>query len=427
MSNTYRVCLMGASLATGNMGVSALAASLVNLIRETRPDARIAFFIGSRTSSPQELTLPGGRESIEIINYRLSPKGLLQKHLLWIFLLALLQRCIPIEGIRKQIVRFNPCLKALSEADFIGDIHGGDSFSDIYGLRNFVFGCIPDIIALLLGKRLVLLPQTYGPYKSRLAQWLARVIISTATLIFSRDQEGLDVVRDITCNALDARRLAFCPDVAFSLAAMRPPEPAITPPLNSDHLIGLNVSGLLYNGGFTRNNMFGLKFDYKDFIHALTERLLQQTDAHLILIPHTFTHDGHVESDPEACRAVLASLADVSSDRIHLVAAEYDQSEIKGIIGQCDFFIGSRMHACIAALSQCIPTIGVAYSKKFKGVFDSVGMGHMVIDARTMDMDIAINEIYTHYKNHTDFRFDLNNKIESAKALLYATFRNILN
>ncbi len=417
---------MGASLATGNMGVSALAASLVNLIRETRPDARIAFFIGSSTSSPQELTLPGGRESIEIINYRLSPKGLLQRHLLWIFLLALLQRCIPIEGIRKQIVRFNPCLKALSEADFVGDIHGGDSFSDIYGLRNFVFGCIPDIIALLLGKRLVLLPQTYGPYKSRLAQCLAKVVMSRADLVLSRDREGLDVVRDITGNALDARRLAFCPDVAFSLAAMRLTEPAITPPLNSDHIIGLNVSGLLYNGGFTRNNMFGLKFDYKDFVYALAERLLQQTDANLILIPHTFTHDGHVESDPEACRAVLASLADVSSDRVHLVAAEYDQSEIKGIIGQCDFFIGSRMHACIAALSQGIPTIGVAYSRKFKGVFESIGVSNMVIDARATGSEDAIQTILAWYENRRTSEPILQEKVSTAKQLLQGTFRAAL-
>ena len=79
---------MGASLTTGNMGVSALAASLVNLIHEARPDAEIAFFIGSRDSTPQTLKLPGGIETIQIINYRLSPKGLFQRPLLWIFFLA---------------------------------------------------------------------------------------------------------------------------------------------------------------------------------------------------------------------------------------------------------------------------------------------------------------------------------------------------
>ena len=49
----------------------------------------------------------------------------------------------------------------------------------------------------------------------------------------------------------------------------------------------------------------------------------------------------------------------------------------KAVIGQCDFFIGSRMHACIAALSQGVPCVGVAYSMKFAGVFDTVGMERM--------------------------------------------------
>ena len=30
--------------------------------------------------------------------------------------------------------------------------------------------------------------------------------------------------------------------------------------------IGINVSGLLWNGGYTRNNQFGLKFNYKAYI-----------------------------------------------------------------------------------------------------------------------------------------------------------------
>ena len=73
--------------------------------------------------------------------------------------------------------------------------------------------------------------------------------------------------------------------------------------------------------------------------------------------------------------------------RIHMLHGEHDQHAVKGIIGLCSFFIGSRMHACIAALSQGIPTVAVAYSKKFMGVFESAGMGHMVVDARDTSTD----------------------------------------
>ena len=43
------------------------------------------------------------------------------------------------------------------------------------------------------------------------------------------------------------------------------------------------------------------------------------------------------------------------------------------------------MHACIGALSQCVPAVGLAYSRKFAGVLDSVGGGSRVVDLRSCD------------------------------------------
>ena len=99
------------------------------------------------------------------------------------------------------------------------------------------------------------------------------------------------------------------------------------------------------------------------------------------MVPHTFAPPGDVESDPDACRLITELFAGPKKERLHLLDREYDQHEVKAIIAGCDFFVGSRLHACIAALSQSIPTVGVAYSKKFKGVFESVGAGHWVVDA----------------------------------------------
>jgi len=64
-------------------------------------------------------------------------------------------------------------------------IAGGDSFSDIYGLRRFIYVALPQILVLLLGKPLVLLPQTYGPLKGRCSRMIARFIFRRAALICS--------------------------------------------------------------------------------------------------------------------------------------------------------------------------------------------------------------------------------------------------
>jgi len=50
-----------------------------------------------------------------------------------------------------------------------------------------------------------------------------------------------------------------------------------------------------------------------------------------------------------------------------------DPSEAKTYIAQLDVFAGARMHACIAAFSSGVPVLPMAYSRKFAGLFGSIG------------------------------------------------------
>jgi colanic acid/amylovoran biosynthesis protein len=427
----FKVCLMGASFDTGNQGVSALAASLVELISGIRPDARISFFIGARSSDKREIEISGRKIQYEILNHRLSPRSAIKEHLFFIFMMACLQRIVPFKSIKERIVREVPALQGIKEADFVGDIRGGDSFSDIYGLRRTILGSLPSAIAIILGKRLFLLPQTYGPYRSWVAKKLSRWILRNATCVLSRDREGVESVKAILKTPAGNNDIQFCPDVAFGMAAKVPPKLTITPSISAvsdeEILIGLNINGLLFNGGYTRDNMFGLCFDYCEFVKQLSEEILEKTSAHLMLIPHTFAHDGHIESDPQACNSVFKSLKTRYEGRIHLVEGCYDQFEIKSIIGECQFFIGSRMHACIGAISQGIPTVGIAYSDKFKGVFESVGLGKMVLDARCVNISGALKMIFECLNNYNENANTLSGINLEIGRMIDTTFRKILS
>lgn len=426
-----KFCFLGASLSQdkGNMGVSALAASLVKLALNTNPDAEICFFVGRRSTEPWELLVEGRKVKIDVLNYRLSPKAHPKEHLFWILMMAVLFKLLPSRFLKERLARATPALNALTQCHFIGDIRGGDSFSDIYGPIGFVLGSLPSIIVLLLGKKLVLLPQTYGPYKSPISKIIARSIFKRADWVLSRDSEGIDTVKQLLGKHASKKRIFLCPDVAFVLDPEIPARLDVMPEVDTRFdrpLVGFNINGLLYNGGFTRNNMFGLKLDYKKFVESLTDSVLRNTSAHLLLVPHTFAPKGDVESDPAACREIADLFIPKYADRVHIVLGGKDQSELKGIIGLCDFFIGSRMHACIAALSQGIPTVGVAYSQKFKGVFDSIGLGGMVMDARTIDQNEAIFRIMNLISEQGTDLVQLRAQIRNAQEKVKATFQEIL-
>jgi polysaccharide pyruvyl transferase WcaK-like protein len=186
--------------------------------------------------------------------------------------------------------------------------------------------------------------------------------------------------------------------------------------------VGVNVNGLMFNGGYTRGNMFGLKLDYREFIQVLIKALAVEHSGEIWLIPHTYGRSGDVESDNEANNMVLRCLPDQIRSRVKAVNHEYDCHEIKGIIGNCEFFVGSRMHSCIAALSQGVPCVGVAYSMKFKGVFESVGMEDWVVDGRSCTEEQAVDLILRRYRAAADCRYILAGHAEEARTRLKRAF-----
>jgi colanic acid/amylovoran biosynthesis protein len=423
----FQVCLFGARLDNGNRGVTALAAALIKLVLEVQPGAEIKLLIGARHSKPQRVQFPERTLDVPVVNYRWSFRAHRHEHVLWILFGCILYRLLPLRSVRAAIRRSTPWIDALCRSDFVGDIRAGDSFSDIYGLGRMISGCVPIFTALILGRPPVLLPQTYGPYDSALSRWVAGFVFQRAARVLSRDKEGLTLVSRMMSR--DRRdRLGFCPDVAFVLDAIRPDNLHVEPALDSAPgtcLVGLNVNGLVYKGGYSQRNMFGLACDYRALVVDLARRLLDDTDAHILLVPHTFAPRGDINSDSEGCEDLFATLASDYPGRVHIVRFAFQQHEIKGVIGLCDFFIGTRMHACIAALSSGIPVVGLAYSRKFATVFESVDAAELVVDLRTGREEEVVSRVLDLFHKRAEVR-GLQPRIRGVQEEVRRTFRSLL-
>ncbi len=396
------VCVFGASFDTGNLGVSALAESSIKCILARWPNARVTLVGSGRVEGVQRLNLNGQDIQVDKIPIRFCKNPFLSCHYGVLFFYAILLRILPLTCLRRFVSRRNRYMKTLLDATLFIDISGGDSFSDIYGMRRFTLAFFVRLLPLLLRKDLVMFPQTYGPFKRSRAKRMARFILKRSKRIYSRDKAGLEYVQSLLGEVEAKQRLRFSHDVAFLLDPKAPESLEIgeLPNLRTDAtiLIGLNVSGLIYYGGYTGGNEFGLNIDYRDLIHRVVESLLKKENTMLLLVPHVIPagdFEGNVENDLSACLDVHGKFARDYSDRIFVARGQYDHCQVKYIIGMCDFFIGTRMHSCIAALSQCIPAVGLAYSKKFAGVFETIGVEHLVVDLRTTDVDAAVAEIDT--------------------------------
>ena len=404
-----KICVQGAAFDTVNMGVNTLAYGIVRTILCTYPKADIFILDYQKLSATFEIDLPDRQVSIPLVNMRFSWRFWLRNNIAFLLFLTVLMKLLPFPALRRRWIAGNDCLRHLDESDLVVAISGGDSFSDIYGLERLLYVSLPQILALWAGKPLVLLPQTLGPFNGASAQAIAKYILRRAELVYSRDHAGVKLGEQMLAANGAAGKVRFCYDVGFALDPMPPQQVDVVglefSPKPPTILVGLNVSGLLFMGGYTRRNMFGFKVEYPKLVYDLIDFLVEQKEYEVLLVPHVFGR--HDESDEKVCARLYEALKDRYPGRIGWVRGSYDQSEIKHVIGTCDFFIGSRMHACIAAVSQNIPTVPMAYSDKFLGVMQTIGIESNVVDLRKMDEEDIFNVIDRAFEHRAEVRQQL--------------------
>ncbi len=296
------------------------------------------------------------------------------------------------------------------DADMVVDIGGGDSFSDIYGAKRLTRLLLLKYLALIARRPLVLAPQTMGPFARSIWAKLARPAIRRSSILATRDRLSTEYLQRLGVD----RDIIEASDVALKL----PYEPAENRP-GGPVRIGLNVSGLLMNGGYTGGNQFGLSMDYPALMRELIARFQNHDDGcEVHLVPHVISFErGAVEDDYQASIDLAAEF-----DGVVVAPAFSSPSEAKSYISGMDFFMGARMHACIAAFSSGVPVVPMAYSRKFAGLFGSLGY-ERTVDCTRDTADAITEQVFDAYEHRAQLREDMLNArdLGLSKLALYET------
>jgi polysaccharide pyruvyl transferase WcaK-like protein len=98
----------------------------------------------------------------------------------------------------------------------------------------------------------------------------------------------------------------------------------------------------------------------------------------VFLVPHQVHPSYYGPDDRSAAEALVLRLG--RPHWMHSIQGDYSPPCLKGFIGQCDVLVASRMHAAIAGLSSGVPTLLVAWSHKYRGVMEEIGLDGCVWD-----------------------------------------------
>ena len=380
-----RIGIIGFEFESPNKGCEALSYSFIGLLKETLKNERI------------EILLLNG-----------DPLGRLPEHYPDIRF-----KNVPY-GMRDLKFRY---IRAIKSCDIIFDVTMGDSFSDIYS-KSFCLWLIKTKRRMeIFGKKYVLLPQTYGPFYDKIVRKKAIRVINKADLVISRDQPSINYLKEIGVKKKISREI----DLAFLLTYDKSKYKFETRKIK----IGLNVSGLLWRGGFYSSNQFDLKLNYREFIRTVIARFSESDDYELHLIPHVIdAKDNPYDDDYHQLEELHNSFPTTV-----LAPAFGNPIDAKSYISNMDCFIGSRMHSTVAAISSGVAVIPVSYSRKFEGLFGSLGYDY-IVHGKEDDTIAAINKTIKWVEQYTKLKSRVNETkkiIEKDCEHLRNTFKVIMS
>lgn len=378
-----QVIFAGAAPDSGNLGVSALCYSVVDELLNIKPDTGITVLDYGKGFRGNAYRLPDGKScnlmGVTPARNFLKPSAMAN-----------------IQFLSKIGMLLTEPSRHMRRARAMLDISGGDSFTDLYGPARFRARTFSKKYAVEFGIPLILLPQTYGPFVNAESIGIVKNLMPRCALAYARDKYSFETMKELLGPDFDPEKHKLGVDAAFILRVQQPDlstEPELTG-VPSAEVFGFNVSGLIFNDREEARSRYGISIDYPRAMKAIVEHVLKESNGEVWLIPHVLSkHKFDYESDAYASTRLRDSLSEEYRPRVRVLSGNYDQCTAKGFIGKTAWFCGMRMHATIAGLSTCVPTVNVAYSGKSLGVFESAGQGDKVLDARHMETDELIERL----------------------------------
>lgn len=269
-------------------------------------------------------------------------------------------------------------LHAFTESDAIfvkggGFLHSYGAVTDPY----FIYFLTYHIrLAIALGKKVYMLPNSIGPLKNPIARRIAIKALKGCKLVTVRENISRDFLGSIGIFS------ELFPDLGFFLKPIEK---------NMDNYLAKR--GVPIEGKKVVLTLRPYRFQgydnsdrlYENYLNG-TVRLVEHLHAkgyHTSFLAHTLGPSAH-EDDRLAIKEVISRLDDDDRKNIsYLEDINLTCRDVEKIYSSFDYMIGTRFHSVIFSLNVNVPSIAIAYGgNKGKGIMNILGN-----DAFSIDMD----------------------------------------
>ena len=246
-------------------------------------------------------------------------------------------------------------VKAVKNADVVL-ISGGHHLTDFLSKSNYYRLAANFVLPIKYNKKIIMLPQTIGPAKSKEVRNSISKILSKVSSLAYRDDSSLKFLK-----SLDVKiNMRYVPDLVYSLTN------------HSKSNVDFNIVGVaLYHSYGKRNGDAILSFTISNLINVIDILLSKGFIVKVIQMD---------EGDEKVVDEIFSKLSSENKKQnFYLTGRNKDILEIIDEFSGLNFVIAYKTHATIFSMISKTPLIAVSYHSKTIEFMQRIGLADYVI------------------------------------------------
>ncbi|MDT0166880.1 polysaccharide pyruvyl transferase family protein [Actinotalea sp. AC32] len=283
-------------------------------------------------------------------------------------------------------------LSSIASADVVA-YTGGTSLIEKYSVEGKLYEVD---LALALGRPVVLLPQSLGPFRVEKNRRVVRDVLGRVDAVFLRDERSLRFLEEIGARTDHVR---VVPDIVFALhtaAASKRLAAAEIPARGAKVAVSIRDCRAFFEG--SPDERADRDEAFRDAVAALVTTLVRDHGADVTFVSTCQGVPEYWTDDSVVARAVADRLPDDVAARTRVDDAFHDTDELLALLGSFDLLVATRLHAAILGLDAGTPVLPIAYEFKTEEVMGQLGLGDLVVtidDATPATLTAALDRLLT--------------------------------
>lgn len=147
---------------------------------------------------------------------------------------------------------------------------------------------------------------------------------------------------------------------------------------------------------------------YLNSVVNCMKKYIKEKNAIFVFIPQVIVEYG---DDTVIAKEIKSRISDELKNDFIILEEDLSPVELKTMIWNLDYFVGTRMHSNIFATTMGIPTVAIAYEKKTNGIMETVGLSDYIVEIDEITEEKLEKKIDESIKNNEEIRNNLNNRI----------------